>query len=204
MGPGQKTFRYSLRFYSLLFRPGASSLPGRPHAGVSPGSSPAHGGAWPQRKRKTPLRRSAWPIRAWPLRYPLRIGCCVWRPGWARFSWLFRRFFVAFSWPPCLEKQCSGLFRYFFVVFSWLLRGPCFGQILRVFALEQSSDLGCSLNLSSIFLDLSSIFPRTSPIFPDLSTLRAPSIFLYLPRSSSIFPQSFLDLLGYFLRGGAP
>ena len=37
----------------------------------------------------------------------------------------------------CLEKQCSGLFRYFFVAFSWLFR---FGQILRVLALEQSSD----------------------------------------------------------------
>ena len=53
------------------------------------------------------------------------------------FSWFFRGFFVA---PFCLEKQCSGLFRYFFVVFSWLFRGPCFGQILRVLALEQSSE----------------------------------------------------------------
>ena len=26
------------------------------------------------------------------------------------------------------------------MVFSWLFRGPCFGQILRVLALEQSSD----------------------------------------------------------------
>ena len=50
------------------------------------------------------------------------------------FSWLFRGFFVALF---CLEKQCSGLFRYFFVAFSWLFRG---GQILRVLALEQSSD----------------------------------------------------------------
>ena len=41
----------------------------------------------------------------------------------------------------CREKQCSGLFRYFFVVFSWLFRGPRFGQILRVLALEQSSDV---------------------------------------------------------------
>ena len=40
----------------------------------------------------------------------------------------------------CLEKQCSGLFRYFFVAFSWLFRGPRFGQILRVLALEQSSE----------------------------------------------------------------
>ena len=44
----------------------------------------------------------------------------------------------------CLEKQCLGLFRGFFVVFSWFFRGPCFGQILRVLALEQSSDWGGS------------------------------------------------------------
>ena len=55
----------------------------------------------------------------------------------ATFSWLSRGFFVALF---CLEKQCSGLVRYFFVVFSWLFRGPRFGQILRVLALEQSSD----------------------------------------------------------------
>ena len=54
------------------------------------------------------------------------------------FSWFFRGFFVALFY---LEKQCSGLFRYFFVVFSWLFRGPRFGQILRVLALEQSSDM---------------------------------------------------------------
>ena len=30
--------------------------------------------------------------------------------------------------------------RYFFVVFSWLSRGPHFGQILRVLALEKFSD----------------------------------------------------------------
>ena len=40
----------------------------------------------------------------------------------------------------CLEKQCLGVFRGFFVVFSWLFRGPHFGQILRVLALEESSD----------------------------------------------------------------
>ena len=74
--PFQKTFRYLLRFYSLLFR--------------------------------------------------------------GFFRVFFRGFFVALF---CLEKQCSGLFRYFFVAFSWLFRGPCFGQILRVLALEQSSDL---------------------------------------------------------------
>ena len=55
------------------------------------------------------------------------------------FSWFFRGFFVTLF---CLEKQCSGLFRYFFVAFSWLFRGPRFGQILRVLALEQSSDFG--------------------------------------------------------------
>ena len=32
-------------------------------------------------------------------------------------------------------------FRGFFVAFSWLFRGPRFGQILRVLALEQSSFL---------------------------------------------------------------
>ena len=53
------------------------------------------------------------------------------------FSWLFRGFFVALFGP---EKQCSGFFRYFFVVFSWLFRGPRFGQILRVLALERSSE----------------------------------------------------------------
>ena len=53
------------------------------------------------------------------------------------YSLLFRGFFVALF---CLEKQCLGLFRYFFVAFSWLFRGPCFGQILRVLALEQSSE----------------------------------------------------------------
>ena len=57
------------------------------------------------------------------------------------FSWFFRGFFVALF---CLEKQCSGLFRYFFVTFSWLFRGPRFGQILRVLALEQSSDQKCT------------------------------------------------------------
>ena len=57
---------------------------------------------------------------------------------WRFYSLLFRGFFVAlFS----LEKQCSGLFRDFFVVFWWLFRGPRFGQILRVLALEQSSDM---------------------------------------------------------------
>ena len=56
----------------------------------------------------------------------------------AKKFWDFRHpDFVALF---CLEKQCSGLFRYFFVVFSWLFRGPRFGQILRVLALEQSSD----------------------------------------------------------------
>ena len=36
-----------------------------------------------------------------------------------------------------METQCLGLFRGFFVAFSW----PCLGQILRVLALEKSSDL---------------------------------------------------------------
>ena len=48
-------------------------------------------------------------------------------------SWvtLFRRLFVT----------CDVFTRYFFVAFSWLFRGPHFGQILRVLALEKSSDL---------------------------------------------------------------
>ena len=64
------------------------------------------------------------------------------------FSWLFRGFFVAFSWlfrGPLLSRKTvfgpfSLLFRGFFVVFWWLFRGPRFGQILRVLALEQSSE----------------------------------------------------------------
>ena len=55
-----------------------------------------------------------------------------------------RGFFVVFSWlfrgPLLSRKTVFGPFRYFFVVFSWLFRGPCFGQILRVLALEQSSE----------------------------------------------------------------
>ena len=46
------------------------------------------------------------------------------------FSLLVAFLLVTFSW----------LFRGFFVAFSWLFRGPCFGQILRVLALEQSSE----------------------------------------------------------------
>ena len=73
----------------------------------------------------------------------LFVTCCVFtRYFFVAFSGFFRGFFVALF---CLEKQCSGLFRYFFLVFSWLFRGffrgPCFGQILRVLALEQSSEI---------------------------------------------------------------
>ena len=53
------------------------------------------------------------------------------------FPWLFRGFFVTLI---CLEKQCLGVFRGFFVAFPWLFRGPRFGQILRVLALEKSSE----------------------------------------------------------------
>ena len=71
----------------------------------------------------------------------LFVTCGVFtRYFFVAFSWFFRGFFVALF---CLEKQCSGLFRYFFVVFSWLFRGPRFGQILRVLALEQSSEFRC-------------------------------------------------------------
>ena len=66
------------------------------------------------------------------------------------FPWLFRGFFVAFI---CVEKQCLGIFRgfpWFFrgfsVAFSWLFRGPRFGQILRVLALEKSSELNFPAN----------------------------------------------------------
>ena len=62
------------------------------------------------------------------------------------FLWLFRGFFVAFSWPSSPWKNSvwaffvpfSWFFRGFFVAFSWLFRGPRFGQILRVLALEKS------------------------------------------------------------------
>ena len=53
------------------------------------------------------------------------------------FPWLFRGFFVALI---CLEKQCLDVFRGFFVAFPWLFRGPHFGQMLRVLALEKSSE----------------------------------------------------------------
>ena len=71
------------------------------------------------------------------------------------FSWFFRGFFVALI---CLEKQCLGVFtRYFFVAFSWLFHGPHFGQILRVLALEESSDLGFAENCGP-FLSLGVCF----------------------------------------------
>ena len=69
-------------------------------------------------------------------RYLLRFYSLLFR--WTQHALLESSQFVALF---CLEKQCSGLFRYFFVVFSWLFRGPCFGQILRVLALEQSSEI---------------------------------------------------------------
>ena len=72
----------------------------------------------------------------------------------------FRGSFVAFPWlfrgPHLLGKQCLGVFFVvFFVFFSWLFRGPPFGQILRVLALEKSSEslfphfcwLGCLLEI---------------------------------------------------------
>ena len=60
-----------------------------------------------------------------------------------------RYFFVVFSWlfrGPLLSRKTvfgpfSLLFRGLFVAFSWFFRGPRFGQILRVLALEQSSEL---------------------------------------------------------------
>ena len=64
---------------------------------------------------------------------------------------LIRRLFVTcvvaflrlFRGPHLLRKTVFGRFRGFFVVFSWLFRGPHFGAILRVLALEESSDLRC-------------------------------------------------------------
>ena len=78
----------------------------------------------------------------------LNLNQKTFRYLWRFYSLLFRGFFVVFSWlfrGPLLSRKTvfgpfSLLFRGFFVVFSWLFRGPRFGQILRVLALEQSSD----------------------------------------------------------------
>ena len=51
------------------------------------------------------------------------------------FPWLFHGFFVALV---CLEKQVFGRFSW---LFPWLFRGPYFRQILRVLALEKSSEI---------------------------------------------------------------
>ena len=60
----------------------------------------------------------------------LFVTCCVFtRYFFVVFSWLFR--------GPLLSRKTV------FGPFSWLFRGPCFGQILRVLALEQSSEI-CS------------------------------------------------------------
>ena len=77
-----------------------------------------------------------------------RIFQKTFRYLWRFYSLLFRGFFVVFSWlfrGPLLSRNTvfgpfSWLFRGFFVAFSWLFRGPRFGQILRVLALEQSSE----------------------------------------------------------------
>ena len=54
----------SARPPSILLVHPSTSLPWAALMPVSPlGSSPAQSGAWPQRKRKNPLRRSAWPKR---------------------------------------------------------------------------------------------------------------------------------------------
>ena len=63
---------------------------------------------------------------------------------WRFYSLLFRGFSWLFRGPLLSRKTMFGpfslLFRGFFVAFSWLFRGPRFGQILRVLALEQSSE----------------------------------------------------------------
>ena len=53
------------------------------------------------------------------------------------FSLLVTFLLVTFSWPSSAWKNSVWAF---FVAFSWLFRGPHFGQILRVLALEKSSD----------------------------------------------------------------
>ena len=58
------------------------------------------------------------------------------------FSLLVTFLLVTFSWPSSAWKNSVwAYFVVFFVVFSWLFRGPRFGQILRVLALEKSSEL---------------------------------------------------------------
>ena len=111
----------------------------------------------------------------------LFVTCDVFiRYFFVTFSWLFRGFFVALI---CLEKQCLGVFRGFFVVFSWLFRGPHFGQILRVLALEQSSDFMLlsllvvsvcpPLEQKTVFLELS-VMSQKAPIQTTLSAAPNP------------------------------
>ena len=72
------------------------------------------------------------------------------------FSLLVTFLLVAFSWlfrgPHLLGKQCLG---FFFVAFSWLFR---FGQILRVLALEKSSDCFSPFMILLAFLGNASVF----------------------------------------------
>ena len=84
--------------------------------------------------------------------FPAHGNLCqkTFRYLWRFYSLLFRGFSVVFSRlfrGPLLSRKTvfgrfSWLFRGFFVAFSWPSRGPHFGQILRVLALEKSSDFG--------------------------------------------------------------
>ena len=92
---------------------------------------------------------------------------------WRFYSLLFCGFFVVFSWlfrGPLLSRKTvfgpfSLLFRGFFVAFLWLFRGPRFGQILRVLALEQSSEIKQHPNPPRELCDFSTL-PRFHIVAP--------------------------------------
>ena len=65
-------------------------------------------------------------------------NCSIFRRLFVTRDVFTHYFFVAFSWPSSPWKNSVWAF---LVVFSWLFRGPRFGQILRVLALEKSSDI---------------------------------------------------------------
>ena len=100
----------------------------------------------------------------------LFVTCCVFT----------RYFFVAFSWffrGPLLSRKTvfgpfSWLFHGFFVAFSWLFRGPCFGQNLRVLALEQSSDINPQASAGSMGRVSSESWGGFTWRFPGVSVFR--------------------------------
>ena len=72
---------------------------------------------------------------------PLKTQNHITRKESEDFSLLVAFLLVTFSWlfrGPLLSRKT--VFGPFFVTFSWFFRGPRFGQILRVLALEQSSE----------------------------------------------------------------